>query len=304
MAQSTLKTKPLSNVAITGGTHGNELVGIRLVRHWKSNTSHVTRQSFKTHLALNNIPAIEKCVRYIDNDLNRCFSNKEVVATGNGYEVKIAHEIKEWIATNNIDFHVDLHNTTANTGALLILTPTAAQSMLNLQILAKLRCSFNFPIRVLSFAGKSLGGGILEIAGCGFGFENGPVPHGTLKADLFKQTSNVTCKVLDIIEEFNQGVQLDEQELEVYEFERVMFFPKDGNGNVTAMIHGHLEGKDWVPVQKGDPLFMTFSGETILHEGDEEIIPTFINEASYMEKDVAFIIVHNTTVKLQPVQKC
>jgi len=303
----------LSNVAITGGTHGNELVGIHLVRHWKSNTVHVTRPSFNTHFALNNTLAVEKCVRYIDKDLNRCFGNGDVVATGNGYEVKRAHEIKKWLTSNSIDYHMDLHNTTANTGATLIITPSTAKSMLNLQIIAKVKDGLSFPVRVLSFASftasiekpaKPVGGGIIELVGCGVGFENGPVPHGTLKAELFNQTSNVTGKLLDIIEDFNNGVQLNAQELEVYEFKRNMFYPKDDNGNVTAMIHGDLDGKDWVPVQKGDPLFMTFSGETLRHEGEEEIIPVFINEASYMEKDIAFQIVQKTVVKLRPVQKC
>ncbi|KXJ04879.1 Aspartoacylase [Exaiptasia diaphana] len=312
MAQSTLKAKPLENVAITGGTHGNELLGIYLVRHWMTNDTSIKRQSFNTHLGLNNTRAIEKCVRYIDTDLNRVFSKEGVIPNENVYELQRACEIQKWVLDRNVDYLIDVHDTTANTGVTLILTPSAADNMLTLQILAKVKENLDFPVRVLSFKstsivkdkkGQNSGGGILELTGSGLGLENGPVSHGTIKADMYQQTATVIGKVLDVIEEFNNGLELNGEDLEVFEFSGIMQYPKDNNGNVMTMIHPKLDGKDWVPIKRGDPIFMTFDERTIKHEGEQEIIPVFINEASYVEKDIAFFQVERVHVKLQPVQK-
>lgn len=65
---------PLSRVAICGGTHGNEWTGVYMVRE-------VLRQNVERDgstsltVVLSNPPAVEACRRYIDMDLNRCFTS-------------------------------------------------------------------------------------------------------------------------------------------------------------------------------------------------------------------------------------
>lgn len=68
---------PLSRVAICGGTHGNELTGAYMVKEMqkqKHNTVNQVGSASITHV-LTNPRAVEACRRYIDTDLNRCFTS-------------------------------------------------------------------------------------------------------------------------------------------------------------------------------------------------------------------------------------
>ena len=47
------------------------------------------------------------------------------------------------------------------------------------------------------------------------------------------------------------------------------------------------QSKDWQPLKKNDELFYRLNGETIKFEEEETYIPVFINEAAYMEKNIA-----------------
>ena len=117
-------TDTVKTVAISGGTHGNELIGVNLVREWMKRPELVQRSSFKTQLLITNPRAAEKCVRYIDVDLNRQFTPANLQAPekdlNSEYEVKRAREIETKFGDCSVDFSVDLHNTTANMGACLM----------------------------------------------------------------------------------------------------------------------------------------------------------------------------------------
>lgn len=65
---------PLSRVAVCGGTHGNEMSGVYIVREMqKQRVERAGPVSITTVLA--NPRAVEACKRYIDTDLNRCFTD-------------------------------------------------------------------------------------------------------------------------------------------------------------------------------------------------------------------------------------
>lgn len=66
--------QPLSRVAVCGGTHGNEMSGVYMLRELKK---HRMGQEGPVSLitVLSNPPAVESCRRYIDKDLNRCFTS-------------------------------------------------------------------------------------------------------------------------------------------------------------------------------------------------------------------------------------
>lgn len=64
---------PLRRVAIFGGTHGNELSGVLLVRHWEEDGAEVQRAGLQVKPFIANPRAVEKGSRYIDCDLNRVF---------------------------------------------------------------------------------------------------------------------------------------------------------------------------------------------------------------------------------------
>lgn len=63
----------IKRVVIVGGTHGNELTGIYLVKKFEQKPKLIQRASFETRTLIANPKAYEIGKRYVDNDLNRCF---------------------------------------------------------------------------------------------------------------------------------------------------------------------------------------------------------------------------------------
>lgn len=68
----------LSRVAVSGGTHGNELSGVYLVRELlKMEKKGVAKEeeAASVVMVLSNPQATQRCRRYVDTDLNRCFTH-------------------------------------------------------------------------------------------------------------------------------------------------------------------------------------------------------------------------------------
>lgn len=61
-----------------------------------------------------------------------------------------------------------------------------------------------------------------------------------------------------------------------------------------------LQDNDFKLLRPGDPKFLTFSGETVKHEG-EELYPFFVNECAYYEKKIAFHLARKTTLTFPSV---
>jgi succinylglutamate desuccinylase/GNAT superfamily N-acetyltransferase len=68
-----LGARIVRRVAVVGGTHGNERLGIELVKHWQRDPTQLHRSTLLVTPILANPPAIVKNVRFIDTDLNRQF---------------------------------------------------------------------------------------------------------------------------------------------------------------------------------------------------------------------------------------
>ncbi|KAG1957227.1 aspartoacylase [Pimephales promelas] len=156
--------------------------------------------------------------------------------------------------------------------------------------------------------------------------EVGPQPQGVLRSNVFESMRTILKHALDFIELFNsertarntaelkrtgnhrqneriqEGLAIDEDRdqqitgvefppctVEVFRVQERIDYPRDTNGNITAMVHPHLQDCDWEPLNQGDPMFLTFDGRTILYEGASTVYPTFINEAAYYEKQQAFM---------------
>lgn len=66
--------EPLRRVAVTGGTHGNEMSGVCLARYWLQAPRELQRPSFSAMPVLANLAATAACRRYVDCDLNRAFT--------------------------------------------------------------------------------------------------------------------------------------------------------------------------------------------------------------------------------------
>lgn len=67
----------LRHVAICGGTHGNEMTGIHLVQELERQQKEKGDAPWPVSvtLVLSNPRAVKECKRYIDIDLNRCFTS-------------------------------------------------------------------------------------------------------------------------------------------------------------------------------------------------------------------------------------
>lgn len=68
----------LSRVAVCGGTHGNELSGVYLVRELLKEAKEEEEKEDRppsVMLVLSNPWAVQQCRRYVSTDLNRCFTH-------------------------------------------------------------------------------------------------------------------------------------------------------------------------------------------------------------------------------------
>ncbi len=195
----------ISRVIIAGGIHGNELIGVYLVKTFEKYGNLIKRESFETICLLGNTPAINAGRRYVDKDLNRCFT-KDILLNANTsiYEESRAREIWQLLQPHHpqkLDAIIDIHTTTANMGLCMIISNmnpvliTLGSHLINISPLIK-----------VCFRPPTPDGGFLRsLSELGFTLEVGPVPQGILNAQLFQQTAKIIYAILDFFENYNQG---------------------------------------------------------------------------------------------------
>ncbi len=289
----------IQRVAIVGGTHGNEWTGIYLVKKFQKSPQSIQRSSFETVTLLANPAAIARNQRYIDRDLNRCFDPQDLNnAALTGYENTQAKSIAAALGQNDaskVDFIIDLHSSTANMGLTLL---PANQHPLNLQLMAYL-CAQNPDIRVCCGIQCNQDSPMLRsIAPFGCTIEVGAIAQGVLDAHRFQQTEHIVHIILDYLDAVNHNqVQTIFSSLMIYQSIESIDYPRTRTGELDAMIHPHRQGKDYEPLKPGDPLFLTFFGETIVYQGRSIVFPIFINEAAYYEKGIAMTLTEKQQIK-------
>lgn len=106
-------------VIIVGGVHGDELIGLKVIK--KLNRLKVKKGSLL--FLTGNPEAIRKKKRFIRQDLNRSFPGKN---KGN-HEERLAYKIKKIIS--KADYVIDIHSTTTDVKNLTIITKTNSQTM-------------------------------------------------------------------------------------------------------------------------------------------------------------------------------
>lgn len=324
---------PVKTLCISGGTHGDELHGVYLVKNWLKTDCHcheIKRSSFRTHTVLCNPRATEKCVRYLDVDLNRQLTPENIFSSEEQkgetpYEVKRARELyfqfqDDTTGGKGVDFWLDLHNTTANMGPCFILTHS---SPFSLHIAAHVQSEFP-EIHILELEGifekvvfkneqqgreaarpqvsTLLTGSVSSLGKEGFALEVGPLSHGTLNATMYNFTKEIICCLLDAVEEFNRGREFEEKAIEVFKFLGPVHYSSDAEGEISAILYPDLNGKDWKPLNPGDPLFLSFSGEVIPFQGDHTVWPVFINEAVYFRNKIALAVTMKQNIVIPSVK--
>ena len=265
--------KLFNKIVICGGTHGNELTGVYLAK--------------KHGWLLANPAAAAVCRRYIDRDLNRCFALSDLNGNDSALESVRAREINDLIGKKGSedapDFILDIHNTTANMGVTLILS--SSETAL-LQISAIIAHEFSDVHIYLQPEKREESPYIGTIAKSDVCIEAGPQAHGTLNAEIFFKVEKIVFRFLELIESWNDGALPKVSNFETFTEMQSIDYPRNPKGNITAIIHPALQGKDFCELKSGMPIFMGFDGKEIFWEG-ETCYPAFINEASYYEKGIA-----------------
>ncbi|XP_033123174.1 aspartoacylase-like isoform X4 [Anneissia japonica] len=299
--------KRVQNVALLGGVHGNEMSGVFVAQKFMKDPTDITRNSFKTTVLMGNPKAVEKCTRYIDVDLNRQFSKENLNATNidASYEVQRAREISNALSKDfgSPDVVLDMHNTTANMGNCFIIQDK--QQVLSLHLINYIvkKAIHKAPAHILCVSNPKYTYNCSRcLAPNGIGLELGPQPQGVLLAELFQRMQELVINSMDFFEAFNSGATSDSFQADVYNIMEKVDFPRDSDGNITAMIHPRLQDKDWEALNPGDPIFLTFNGKTIGYDGKETMFPVFINEASYYEKHLAFWLTKKETFNVPAIK--
>jgi succinylglutamate desuccinylase len=292
----------IKRVMVVGGTHGNELIGIQLVKKLEQQTDIAYRPSFKTMTLLANPAAIAKCRRYVEKDLNRSFHSNDLQdLMKSDYETTQARKIVDTFGANGItpvDMVIDLHSTTSNMGLTIIVDDRP----FNLRLAAYLSL-VKSDVRIylltrLSEESNSLPSiSLPSIAPLGCTIEVGAVAQGTLDAKLFQETEDLIRLILDYVESYNQNQSPKLPEtVTAYRDLGNVAYPKDTLEEIMAMIHPQLHFHDYEPLHPGDPMFITFDGRVILYQGNSTVYPVFINEAAYYEKNIAFCLTEKITI--------
>jgi succinylglutamate desuccinylase len=290
----------LSRVLIVGGTHGNEFTGVHLIKKFEQFPQLILRHSFETLMLLANPQAFTAVRRYINKDLNRCFLRQNLEdSTLSSYEDLRAKEINHLFGQNGetpVDFILDLHSTTANMGITIIVDN---DEPFNLQLAAYLYY-VNPLVKVYSSGNSGRSHHALRSLGrFGICIEVGSVPQGVVNADFFLKTEAIIHTILDYLELYNQEkLPSGSNTLICYEYIEEIDYPRNEHGEIKAIIHPHLQFKDYEVLNPGDPMFLTFDGQIISYQGNSTVYPVFINEAAYYEKGIAmcFTEKHQITI--------
>ncbi len=269
-------------ITISGGVHGNELIGIYIVKKLRHDEFRAKNSSVDFLLA--NPKAIKANRRYIDYDLNRSFSKESLRSDSHIYEYERAKVITSKLAST--DFLIDIHTTTANMGISVILNDNDPLS----ENVAKILEREYEAVRIVRWFSSQEGAFINSVVPHSITIEVGPICQGVLESELFFETLKVVKRAVDILDR-DEKIQ---ESVECFDIEKYLDFPRK-EGELLGMIHPEFKGRDFELLQRGDPIFLTFDEEEIFYEGDP-CYPVFINEAAYYEKGIAFCVTHKSII--------
>lgn len=291
---------PVMRVAIVGGTHGNEFTGAYLIRKFEQYPELVQRSSFETQTLLANPQAFAAARRYIDQDLNRAFLTQDLQNPKlSGYEAQRAKAIAQQLGAKGnaqVDVILDLHSTTANMGLSLMANRSPASLRLASHV-----SRINPLVKVCLTHPDSDSGLLRSLAELGVVIEVGAVAQGVLDAYWFQQTEELVHMILSYLHDCNQGtLAIADRPLTFYETVGSIDYPRNEAGEIQAMIHPDLQGRDYQPLKSGDSIFLGLNGHTIVYEGTT-VYPIFINESAYYEKGIALTLTQKQTISVSKI---
>mmetsp|Transcript_11250 Transcript_11250/g.24850 ORF Transcript_11250/g.24850 Transcript_11250/m.24850 type:complete len:326 (-) Transcript_11250:112-1089(-) len=311
-------TDEISCVGVVGGTHGNERNGVFLGRSFGKIAGPPGGKhgcGFELFVTEANVEATKKNLRYTEEDLNRCFLLKDLNNPEHNklYEHRRAKEINALLGpkdspTPKCDFIFDLHNTTAATGVCLLMHPrdTFAQEI------AAYLISIDPSVVVVTWNNAEVG--LLPSVGrSGMTFEVGPVPTGCMHAEQYLQSEKLLKAAFKYIEAHNaaaKGAATKRRKVSMQVFlnQGMIKYPRDASGEIAGVQHAAIQYKDFqVPLEATTPVFTMFDGTEktmadVYDKPTEGLYPFFVNEAAYVEKDIAFSLCKKSTLEVSVLQ--
>lgn len=291
----------IKQVAVVGGTHGNEFSGIYLLKKWQKNPEQLKRSGVSIETVFANPKAFEENKRYIDCDLNRQFMQADLVNYSlSNYEQSRAKALNTQLGPKGnarTDLIIDLHNTTSNMGPTLILIkPDDFNKKLGAYVLSKM------PEAVVVFEEPTTAEGhhfVASIAEQGVIVEVGPQPQSVIRQDVLEWMETMTQSILDFVELYNQdSLPALPQSYEAYKYVESLKLPQNEQGERIGTVHKNVQDNDFTPLTKGDPIFSLFEGGEITYQGDYQAYPHFINEAAYYDNNLAMSLAKKILVSL------
>ncbi|WP_257255021.1 MULTISPECIES: aspartoacylase [unclassified Endozoicomonas] len=285
----------IKKITIVGGTHGNELIGPHLIRKLEQDGS-FKESTIPVDYLLANIEAHKAVRRFMDADLNRSFTDEVLDGDDDSvYEHRRAREINRLLdpKTNDGRFIIDLHSTTSNMGMTLIIKDQAA---FNLQAASYVQQHMPDVKIILSDRDSQFSRTLNSLSDYAVTIEVGPLPNGVLRHDQFADTESVIRHLVDFTHlsesEWNNALPAT---TEVYTVTDRVFYPRNDDGQVSAMVHSSLQDGDFEELKPGMPMFQNMDGTVTPYQG-EPGYPIFINEAAYYYENTAFVMTNRKTV--------
>ena len=293
--------KKINQVAVVGGTHGNEFSGIYLLRKWQKSPNLLAREGLNVETLFANPKGFEENKRYLDCDLNRQFTLEDLdnPALAN-YEQSRAKVINAQLGpkgNSRTDFVIDLHNTTSNMGPTLILLKSDDfNKKMGAYVLSKMPEAVVVYEDQVSMDEHYF---LASIAPQGVIVEIGPQPQSVIRQDVLDWMETMTQTILDFVTLYNSD-QLPAlpASYEAYKYTESLTLPQDENGERIGMVHKNVQDNDFTSLNKGDPIFTLFDGSEICYQGDYEAYPHFINEAAYYDNNLAMSLAKKIVISL------
>lgn len=291
----------IKQVAIVAGTHGNEYSGIYLLKKWQSKPELIKRTTFATQTLFANPNAFRDNKRYIDSDLNRQFTLEQLNnPTLADYEQSRAKVINQQLGPKGnakTDFVIDLHNTTSNMGPTVILMKS---DRFNTQLAAFVKQRMADAVILFEDNDDNAEHPFLcSIAEQGVIIEVGPQAQSVLRQDVLESMEEITRHILDFVELFNTNLVPElPRSITAFRYIETLKLPEDMHGERCGMIHKDIEGGDFKPLRKGDPIFTLFDGSEIYWQNDDEVYPHFINEAAYYDNNLAMSLAKQVEINV------
>ena len=275
-------------VLLVAGTHGNEVNAPWLFDQWFKRPDLIKTNGLKLRKVIGNPLARKACLRYLDRDLNRSFDPEILNSQSNkDYEVKRANDLLDLYGPtgqNPCQIAIDFHSTTAAMGCCLVVY---GRRYADFALAALIQHRLGLPI-YLHEGDNSQKGFLVESWPCGLVIEVGPAPQGLLSNQIIHQTRLSLEICIEEIAKINSGLAYYPNHLVVHRHLGSKDYPRDSSQNMLGIIHTDFEKQNWIPLSQGAPLFISLDGTNILYNGANNDIPVFINEASYVEKNIAF----------------